>query len=209
METGYEKNHILTTSYSGNQFLEFSGYRYNRQGIGTRDTTVNNRAGIVLDAKSTTFHDINGEMIVAHEMDSIFVDYTSSTRVVRHGRSATLSVINLFSKKENRIKQDPPSEEVKEKTFSGVIHAGIDSFEFNNDWIDWDHGRLVAYKISKVKKLKNGKIKSANGSEGILVMQNGHCYAALDYLNSEFYLDKNLSEKQRLIIAGWLGVRER
>ena len=202
-----------------NGFSYFRVYGFDRFIHHSEPTDKNyeeNRVGLVLAAKNTQHHIAKEEIIFGKNDDSVKAIFKSRTDVVTHGRSAALSVLNLFSKKKDKIKQDEPYDEVNYREMDGVIMHGNDSCRFfcsvgpkskNADkWLVIHADTLRMIPAQLYRKTKNETIKNRSSSnEGWQLMKGETCLAALDKNERPMtlYLWKEISEKNRLIITAF------
>lgn len=217
MEARYYKTSCRHESGNGIYYTLFSGYDHfihRPQSNGVSETV--NRPGMVLEAKSTKQHTTTGEIIFGHHNDSVKIVYQYRADVVRHGRSAALSVLNLFSKREDKIKQEEPYNEITRKVMEGsIVHHGT-PYSFycaagvkNKNTSQWlltgaDTLRLVPAEM--FRKTRNGKIiKRRQGYEGIQLMRGDTCVAAIDYNEDPmaFYLLKEINENEKIVITAF------
>ncbi|MEO7523967.1 MAG: hypothetical protein ABIT58_07715 [Ferruginibacter sp.] len=145
----------------------------------------------------------------------MLINYEVQKDIVTHGRSAALSIFNLFSKSGDIIKQDEPYEEVLLKVAKGYIQCDAQKNNFNfslstkarsESWLQSGTDSLALIPGQKFKKLKNGKIKNKRHRFISWQLMRGEtCVAALEY-NKEgplIYLLNELSEKEKLVIAAF------
>ena len=154
-------------------FFDFLGYEtlwYEMQ----HDTTFENtqRAGVILTAKSTITHNINFRAAFGRNDDSCIIDYEVRTDKIRNGRSAATSILNLFSKREDKNPQSEPDTTISHIQSQGIIRHNEDSAAFfyslsyknkmiPNGWLVLHGDTLFCKPVAQEYKRK-GKIKKAN-----------------------------------------------
>lgn len=207
-----ENNFSYLRVYGFNRFIHYSET--------TDKNYEENRLGLVWTAKNTQRYIAREEIIFGKANDSVKIVFTSRTDVVTHGRSAALSVLNLFSKRRDKVKQDEPYEEITYREMNGVIIYGNDSCRFfcsegsknkNADkWLILHADTLRMIPAQLYHKTKNGTIKNRSTSNGGWQLMKGQtCLAALDKNEHPMILclRKEMSEKIRLIITAFFVIR--
>lgn len=211
MESRYQKLNYELQSDSIFTRAEFPGYPlYRCRAFGFELKEETNRLGIILEAKFTQTHSMPGEMIIGNDEDSVLIRFEARKRIVTHGRSATLSVINFFSKKEDKNKQEEPFDEVEQAGSSGWICREKDSLFFNITLRKKDPGcmtmgadTLYLQQAEEFRNAKNGKIKKMTGFvQGLKLMKGETCLAAIDHSEYPFafYILEGLHLRERLAI---------
>lgn len=207
MDIHYTSGVTRTEPDSGITYRHFSGYYLFRNTItGSGSNEKTNRDGLILAAKSTTSYNTTGELITGNDNDSVKIFYAESKNLVYHGRSAAVSILNLFSKEKE---EQEPWDEIKSRQISGSILFGNESFAFTKDWLAVGPDTLRVSPVKQKRKIKTGKIKKAKNYIGIRLMKGNTCIAAIDDEDKpeKYYLLNDCSEKEKLIIVSWLQVR--
>ena len=182
-----------------------------------------NRAGLILPAKSTHTETRNMRAVFAIGADSCEALYSGSRESVTHGRSAALSIFNLFAKSGDKIPQDDPVESENFFTISGVIHSDhLESpFRFTGDhrkdiyqptgWIVVEGDTLKVWRVSEQQN-KRGKIKHPHNilKLGFLLKRGDEIVAAVDDMpaSPEMYISKSLDGEARLVVSSFLIMTE-
>jgi hypothetical protein len=221
MDTLYTKNNGWQEHTNGLHHIRVADYPHFRHTVlkDSNNQSTSQRLGLLLEAKSTE-HVITKERIVyGNEDDSVIILYERQTEVIRHGRSTALSVLNFFSKKEEKTKQEVTFEELFRKK-AGTIQQGDNTYSFllftnskNNKqehWLLFDTVKLQVIPGKLFQQVKKGEIKPHKNSNGSWQLMRGNtCIAALDYNTSPitFYCIKEMSEKEKLVIAAFFLVQ--
>jgi hypothetical protein len=185
------------------------------------DTAIEttNRDGLVLKARSITSTRIGGEAVVNNSDDSCHVEFNTIIERVRHGRSATLSLLNLFSGKGD-TPQEEPYHTNNHVSSSGTIlfHTEktvfIYTINYSKDrikpagWLVLHGDTLYIKPVTAQVKLPKGKIKKPDYTSpaGLLLLKGGSVVAAIDQETSPLtaYIARYLSEADKLVIAAFL-----
>jgi hypothetical protein len=207
----YKDGYYFRTSFGSDSVLSI---RLIDAGI-KNDTA---RDGVILTAKSSEQYTEKGKIIFGNNKDSALITYFYAIEKVTRGRSALLSILNLFSKKENRIEQDKPTTETIKVKTEGVISYQNDSCYFkhivgpkDNPWLQLGNDTLKLVQAGQFRKTKTDEIKTRKNSyEGVQLMKDKTCVAALDFNEAPmaFYLLNTLSEKEKLIITSFFLLRD-
>jgi hypothetical protein len=222
--TKYEQGELKRDSsdhyYSG--FIRYRCDRFEFSSNASNEKT--NRDGLLLSAKSTTNTSVIGQAVVHNDNDSCFIVFNAIIEQVRHGRSAATSVLNLFSKKEDKSPQDEPYTDIHHVSSSGWILFGNDSSAFtyfinyNKDrikpggWLVLHRDTIYVRPVAAQVKLPKGKKIKKPGyiwPEGLLLVKGETVIAALDQAigtaSDPFtvYIAKDLSERNKLVIAAF------
>lgn len=221
MNSRYSKENT-TLLYDNGYFLQCSFVAYPFVSLRRTDSSLTentNRIGLILEAKSTTSHFETGEVIFGNNIDSVKIEFEYSLRIETHGRSALISIMNLFSKSEDKVKQDDPYDEVAEIVIKGTIVHRNNSYHYfhsrnkirkrDKHWLEFEGDTLLLVPARNFKNTGKGKVKNKkNLYMGLQLMKGNQCVAALDFNESPkaFYMLKELSEKDKLIISAFMSV---
>lgn len=170
-----------------------------------------NRAGILLNARSTKTFQFTGKAVYGNELDSVQIFYKMNAGIVRKGRSAMTSLMNLFSKEEDKSPQDEPSYNATTPVKNGYIEFEGKQFRFSTDTLFIGTDSIILKKIKKVIKPSTGKIKKANKYVyGMQLIKGDTCLAAMDENKWPFtlYLLKSLTYKERLVYTAFLTIHQ-
>lgn len=200
-------------------FFKFLGYQTLWHGMLSNSTIESTqRDGIILTAKSTNTTIINASAAFAKNNDSCIIDYQARIDNVRHGRSAALSVLNLFSKWEYKLRQPEPYTTIGYVQSQGVIRHNNEDASFlysisyknkmiPNGWLVLHGDTLYCKPVTQQYKRK-GKLKKARYLflTGFMLIKNDTIYAAIDQSNlpDTAYIDNQLTEAEKLVIAAYL-----
>jgi hypothetical protein len=225
MTTKFDSGMIRKSVAGDNAFFEFSGYQTRRHTSNSSDKEVINRPGVFLNANSTLTTTITGTAGFGKNNDSCSIEYTIGIGQTKNGRSATVSLINLFSKEENRSPQNDPvisvdyvescgtifSNDKSANFLYGIRFAGL--FKMSYGWLILDgdtlYTRPVTTQVNRRKKLKKPNYQLPSG---LLLMKGDSIYAAIDqygnpnagyYYPNTAYIFKQLAEYKKLIIAAY------
>ena len=220
MQTDYLQDAVQKRFVEGYPFISFMAYHTYLHSLEINETTSDiNRAGIILTAKKTerTSFDVTTRFYASS--DTCYSFFLTKKDKVTHGRSALVSVMNLFSKEENKDPQDEPYD-VFNYTESGgrmIYKDEIFPFLFVSDhrkdryqpggWLKIGGDSLYTEAASKKIK-KNKKVKKINDVSkwGIVVKKENIIYAAVDLYDSpnRVYLLKSLTDKEKMLLANYL-----
>lgn len=210
---------VSMDSLGSKTFYEFLDYRtFRHESIGNTNETETKRDGILLPAKRTENLHVKAEATFGKHHDTCFIVYNASIEKITEGRSAAISLLNLFSKKEDKSPQDDPQSHVRHISVKGKIATKglVADFEYHNNFnkdyllgglsgnilIDADTILLQPCKTYLTKKSKKKK-----GYAGLQLVKGEKIYAAVDTYdtaNRIIYMDKTLSEEQKSAIASYL-----
>ncbi|MBS1600925.1 MAG: hypothetical protein JST75_22120 [Bacteroidetes bacterium] len=176
-------------------------------------------AGILLKAKSTDKQHRGIRAVFTDGNDSCEAKYEVKTNITTIGRSATLSLLNLFAKPEYKVPQSDPVAIPDLIEIAGKISTsdGEHSFKFVNDhrvkayhpegWLvltgDTFYIKPITTQVNKHGKLKHPK----NIPDiGYLLIKGETICAAVDQFSSpfNFYLRDSLNKKEKLVITAFL-----
>ena len=165
------------------------------------------RAGIILNAKTITVETYNVEFFLMDGLDSLRIFANIEANETYHGRSALTSVLNLFSKEEDKDPQDEPYTLSEVKKIKGFIEYKNQTAYFKNDSLILGSEILIMKGASKLVHKKNSRrIKKANKNyHASRLMLGDTCVAALDAYDYPkiFYSLKNMSALQQHFIAAY------
>jgi hypothetical protein len=182
------------------------------------DLTVN-RAGVILPAKSTETNERNMRGVYTTGQDTCEAIYKAITERITNGRSAALSILNLFSRSENKVPQGPPVVSTDYMQLEGVMHS--DHLEAPFRYVS-DHrknvfhtgGWLVLYgdtlkvDLATAQINRRGKIKYPRNpfNTGFLLVKGADIFAAVDGMHSQavFYLHRGMNREEKLLITAFL-----
>jgi hypothetical protein len=128
MQTKFQSGNILRDPVD-NSFINFLEYQTLRQLLlkDTENSKVE-REGIILPAKSTITSSVNAQADFGNKYDSCSIIYKTTVQRIRNGRSAALSIINLFSGSSEKVRQPDPSNPLQSIQSEGAIsHGGKDN----------------------------------------------------------------------------------
>ena len=122
-------NRDINGDYS---FFQFLGYHTLWHQL-LKDTTIEiiNRDGIVLTAKSTLTSSVNAKACFGKNNDSCIIDYEVQIDKIRNGRSATVSIMNLFSKRSDKMRQPEPDTTLNHILSYGTISHNNEDAPFS------------------------------------------------------------------------------
>jgi len=202
-----DKNYLL---------LELLGYHTVRHDpVIATNKPETNRDGLLLAAKRTENLGIKAEAVFGKDDMTCFVVYEAAIEKITNGRSALVSILNLFSNEADKSPQDDPSSHIRKVKVSGKISLNetIVDFEytdnFNKDYLLggasgklWYRGDSLSLQPLKTYKNKNGINKK--GFIGFsLTKGNTICAAADTYNDFTIYISRSLSEEEKLLISAY------
>jgi hypothetical protein len=192
------------------------GYRQTRV-LNTEHNIIN--TGILLQGKQSNRTGRSVDVLYTNGMDSCHVRYDDKVTFERTGRSATLSIFNLFAKSEDKIPQSEPTERIGRIDLSGEIVKDSISMPFSYSlvethytetpvgWLLMKGDTLYVKPLSKIIN-KGGKLKSSmlSWDRGYLLKKGNEIFAAAYFLKSPtiLYILKSLNDEEKLIITTFL-----
>jgi hypothetical protein len=145
--------------------------------------------------------------------------FKATTERITNGRSAALSILNLFSRAENKVPQGPPVVSTDYMELQGVMHSDhLEApFRFVNDrrkyvfhtggWMVLN-GDTLKVDLPAAWINRRGKIKYRRNPfiTGLLLVKGTDIFAAVDGMHSDavFYLHRGLKREERLLITTFL-----
>ncbi len=216
----YESANIVTNITDTYPYVDFLGYHTMRY-ESLKDSFVENvkLAGLVLSAKSILVDQKKAAAVFGNETDSCILQYDVTKEQTRNGRSATLSVLNLFSKKENKVPQHEPEISMKDIASTGTIHFHDQSAAFyykhrfdknpqHEGWLVLNKDTIMIRPVNNVTD-ETGKIikPHKNFTGGFELIKAGITYAAFDCNNSgtrQFFILKQADQIEKNTIAAYL-----
>jgi hypothetical protein len=172
-----------------------------------------NRPGVLLSAKNTSYLNWNGEAAFGSPGDTCWISYRSNNEQVSVGRSAAISVFNFFN--EERLNNNP-EEYFTSKELNGSIKLGqrIVPFHFHQKkteewkstgWVELNRDSLFLQPF-----LKAGNHKSSKNVKGLQLMRTGddQPIAGIDLYSKprNVFLRKDLSKENQAMISAYLFV---
>lgn len=219
MAAKFESAHIVRGINGDYSLIEFLGYKTLRHElINSRDTFFAQRLGLIWHAKSIIVSNIDARAVFAKNNDSCIIDYSTRIDKLRHGRSALVSMVNLFSKRQDKNFQDEPDTALSYMRSQGTIRynnhdaAFLYSMEYKNKltpagWLVLNGDTLHITQIKYQYGGKGNKEKAYSLSgKSFLLTKNNTVYAALDQSDdaAKVYLYKQLTHPKKLVIAAYL-----
>ena len=218
MVTRFESGSIIRDSFDYS-LIHFLKYQTIRQEL-LKDTenSIVNRDGIILAAKSTITSSVNAQADFGNTDDSCAILYKTTIQRVRNGRSAALSITNLFSRSGEKVRQPEPSITVQSIQSEGVFsHSGSNNPFFYTSapkhksgalgWLELN-GDTLDVRPATQQITKRGKVKKAHyyNSPGLLIMKGDGVYAAIEQnqYHQIIYMNRQLAEPDKLVIACYL-----
>ena len=212
MSTKFQLGNILRDSID-NSTINFLEYQTLRQLLlkDTENSTVN-RVGIILTAKSTITSSVNAQADFGNAYDSCSIIYKTTVQRIRNGRSAALSIINLFSSSSEKVRQPDPYITIQSIESEGAIsHSGKDNpFYYTTapehklsslGWLVLNGDTLVLRPVTQ-QITRRGKIKKAHHyyPSGLSIMKDHFVYAAIEQnlYHHIIYLNRQLTESDKL-----------
>ena len=218
MFTRYDTAKVYSDSAQEYPSIHIINWNTLRHGPLKKDTALTqNRIGIVLTAKATTDYDATAMAVFGNDKDSAIINYQNKIETITHGRSALISISNLFAKNEDKHWQADPWDEKIETRLQGTIQTATKQSSFyyflntkkdrdiTDGWLSLDNDTLHLYRSAQEKKIKTGKIKKTSHYfiTGIQLMKGETCIAAMDYnyRPQVFYIAKDLKQEDKLLIT--------
>jgi hypothetical protein len=206
----YHVNNLNTDlTYPLPEIGDYSAFYH--YGVDTIGDYTNNRIGLLLPAKSTTRYDKTAQAAFGKGNDTCFIRYQSKVIKVTHGRSAAQSIINLFSKEENKNYQADPYDVIRHVWVQGTLEVKNTFFDFLFDYSlknkfipsGWMilHGDTL--RIEPVSLLvKEGRIKKSNAAYriGMLLKKGEQVYGGIDAYRKEsvVYILNTVGDEEKL-----------
>lgn len=175
-----------------------------------------NRPGLLLPAKRTETLGIRAEAVIGTNDHTCLIIYDAAIEKITKGRSAFISVMNLFSKEEDKSPQEEPSSHLRKIKVTGKfsLNDTIVDFVYENNFNrDYHLGGLsgkVWYRgdslsLQPLKTYRNKKGKKRKGFIGFSITKSHIIFAAADTYNDfTFYLNKTLREEEKLVVSAYL-----
>lgn len=197
--------------------LEFLGYQTFSHGpVSYTSNEDINRVGLVLPAKRTEYLEIKAEAVVGKNENTCLIVYDAAIEKITKGRSAFVSVMNLFSRQEDKSPQEDPSSHLRKVKVTGKISLNdtiVDFIYENNFNRDYNLGGLSgklwyrgdSLTLQPLKTYHNKKGKKKKGYIGYSLKKGDVVYAAADTYNDfTFYINKSIGQEERLLISAYL-----
>lgn len=170
-----------------------------------------NRPGIILDAKSKDEENSNIVAVYGNGKDSCFLLFHKKILYITEGRSALTSILNLFSKSEDKVPQDEPFTYTSDYEYFGSIKSDSVKASFfiqsiKKKFICWVAIESDTFFYSPDKEITNkkGTIKKSSSVfyQGFLLMNKENIAAGYDgyWPHHHLYLSKDLSANHKLIL---------
>jgi len=205
-----DKNYLLAELFGYHTFRHEPVIATNNQEI--------NRDGLLLAAKRTENLGIKAEAVFGKDDMTCFVTYDAVIEKITIGRSALVSIVNLFSKEEDKSPQEDPSSHLRRIKVTGKISMNETVVDFvyeNNLKKDyrlaglsgklWYRGDSLS--IQPLKTYNNKRGNKKKGFIGFSLTKGNTVYAAADTFNDfTIYLRRSLGEEERLLISAYLFV---
>ena len=208
----------LERKYNDKNFLvlELFGYHtFRHDPVIATNNPETNRDGLLLAAKRTENLGIKAEAVFGKDDMTCFVAYDASIEKITKGRSALISVMNLFSKEEDKSPQEDPSSQIRKLNVTGKISLNetIVDFVYNNNFNKdyllgglsgklWYRGDSLSLQPLKTYNNKHGNKKK--GFIGFsLTKGNTICAAADTYNDFTIYISRSLNDEEKLLIAAY------
>ncbi|HMR90674.1 MAG TPA: hypothetical protein PKC69_00100 [Chitinophagaceae bacterium] len=215
MHDRYTAESLKDSTGDGIHYTVFPGYDiFLHQATADSQQDKGGRDGILLNAKSTVAYMRDGIISFGNSHHLALITYHQVSEVTRHGRSAAVSILNLFSKKEDRNPQAEPGYEEKSRFIAGSIRLAGKAFPYSystrNNYMTADGDTVSIVQASRFRKRKSGKVKNRKNSyEAVLLMKNDQIIAAMDYNQSPvaFYIRRGLNENEKLLYTAFFLIR--
>jgi len=174
-----------------------------------------NRDGLILAAKRTENLGIKAEAVFGKDDMTCFVTYDAAIEKITIGRSALVSIVNLFSKEEDKSPQEDPGSHLRKIKVTGKISLNETVVDFiyeinlKKDYLLaglsgklWYRGDSLS--LQPLKTYNNKKGKSRKGFIGFSLTKGNTIFAAADTFNDfTIYISRSLSEEDRLLISAY------
>lgn len=223
MFSRFDSSQFKISHTNGHPFAESFIYKTLSYAI-TADSNDENviRSGLILTAKSLNKKVQIGKLLFGNIVDTAEVLFTSEVDNTTHGRSALVSISNIFARGADKNPQPDPYETEDIHQFNGDIlskkyHSSFHYyFDTRKDraklegWLTLGNDTLSIIKSDRKLKLKNNKIKPTSSYyiAAFKLMKGDSCIAAADknYFPGTFYLDKKVTEDEKLIVAAFMAI---
>ncbi len=192
------------------QFLDYRVYSSRTLNISYNDSTIN--GGILFGADKIERPTSEKEFLFGVGSDTCTVHYYHSEIIRHHGRSAVISVVNLFSKKANKSPQETSDTHLADTTRGTIYSRDFDNSSFSFENIKFQlmaTGELV---IDNKTFLLKPIISKNNNFQGLKLVKNDTMYAAISkpfFNGDKIFLYTRATTKQQLVIAAYFAVIER
>ena len=218
MATKFQSGNFLRDPVD-NSFINFLEYQTLRQLL-LKDTenSITNRLGIILTAKSTITSSVNAHADFGNTYDSCSIFYETTIQRVRNGRLAALSIINLFSRSSEKVRQPDPYVTIRSIQSEGDIsHSGkhnpfyyTTAPEHKLSSLGWLalNGDTLVLRPATQQITKRGKVKKAHNyyPSGLVLTKDDFVYAVIEQnlYHHIIYMNRQLAESEKLVIASYL-----
>ena len=198
--------------------FRFFDYQTFHHGITDKSGKQNvNRDGVLLEAKRTEILFLNGESYFGKKGDTCLITYEAEIEKITTGRSAAISLLNLFSKKSDKNPQEEPSSHIRYIRIKGkiLLNDGAADFEYSNNLNkDYNLAKISgkvwhgsdSLLLQPAREYLNKKGKKKKGYAGYKLAKGENIFGAVDPFagtTNIIYINKAISEKEKLVTAAY------
>lgn len=214
MKDKYETSSMMKDSKQRYAYYSFLGYHtlQSKESGYMKDSTVT-RLGVILPGEHLENETINGNAFFGNNNDVSIIDYSVQLQKKYEGRSALLSILNLFSKEKDQ-KPQQPYEVLQAAYINGTIRTGekLTTFYYERKhktalkgWVCYNGDTLVLQTLSSAINEKGEMVKA---KQSVKLMKKDMIVAALNFLHKPFtiYMLKDIDSNKRLVAASYLFV---
>ena len=197
------------------RFLDYRAYKDTLISIRQQDSTLN--PGIILAGTSDIKINTEREMLFGNDSGKCIIHYHYLLTYHHTGRSAALSIYNLFSKGSKQINQEPEDKLAHVRATGSMQCAAFEnviSFSFEEDRINEVNtcGKLVIGPDTFVLKPINKKSLSVNLLTGVQLEKGSIVYAMLQHFPEDIFARNKLfiytkaAAAEQLTIAAYFAI---
>lgn len=213
----YSRYDFDTVHTSKDGLHHFLNYRLLQSDIvQMNDSLETALVGLIAPGLHVYHHDRQNKARLSSGTDTCLITYHSDAEVTRSGRSAIVSIYNLFANEKNRISQRP-YRYVSANKVEG--HIQLDSLTVPFSFLQVHRDTRYEYEgflalqpdsifVAPANKALTPRNKIVTQPMGIYLLQNSNrqVFAALDFEHKpgQVYLLRQLTEKDKLLVAAFL-----
>jgi len=208
-----DNNHSSKFDYPGLRlnlirFLDYSVFKYDKNEYTQTESTI--RAGIILSGRSLRSDITEVKVLFGKIADTCSIDCLRTIQYDHYGRSATMSVINLFSKNSNKMPQET-SDKVLNDGVRGTIEYAATSTAFAFENLR-PGKRLAGWLIINADSFLLKPVVVGNSFLGMQLLKGDMMYAAIARPFNEgdrMYMYSKTSATEQMLIAAYFAIIKR
>lgn len=195
---------IAENNVSCIRFEAFPKVKY-QSTVGIKKVRIN-RDGVLLPAKSTTDLEQSGTIVFGNSTDSVIIFYHRKSIVTRHGRSAAISIFNLFAKGDDKIEQEDPTYDEDILSMKGFISYAGKGVEFFGNMLLLNTDTVKLLPARSYMHRKKTKFKNKGLSSAMELIMNDRVLAAIDHKkeSTHYWMLNSLSYEAKLLFTAFV-----